>query len=160
MSAATACSGIQKARNAEVRKIAVKSDTGLLSIMLKKWRAERVDSFVFIIAAARINAPRMKKTASLPKSEKTVLTGRTFKRARSAKTESPVTGSGSAPVTHIVMAKKKIASVFCPCRVSPSGVCMKMRKMLIVRPIIKIAILIFLMVVYYTGKSEMSRIFG
>jgi hypothetical protein len=77
---------------------------------------------VFIIAAARIKAPSMKKTAELPKSEYAVFSSITPRSGREAMTKMPVTESGIAAVAHKITAITNIAIVLCPCRDRPSGV--------------------------------------
>ncbi len=137
-----------------MRKMAVKRDKGLLSRPFKKWSANRVESFVFIIADAKINAPSIKKTALLPKRENVVFAGNTLSNGRRANMAIPVTGSGRAPVIHIVTAKKKTESAFCPCRVSPSGVLIRSRKILTANPRRKITIFIFFILFSFTRKKK------
>ena len=65
--AATACSDIQKAMKAFIRNIESRSFRGLPPKRRKQTRLMRVERPDFIRQAASMKAPRMKKTAELPK---------------------------------------------------------------------------------------------
>ncbi len=67
--AATACAGIIKAMEALVIITPATRKAGLRPNLFKTSRLIRRDKPVFIIAAARMKAPRIKKTAALPKKE-------------------------------------------------------------------------------------------
>ena len=66
--AATACSDMKKAMKAFIRKSERRSARGVWPNRLRTAIAMRVERPHFMSDAARMNAPRMKNTASLPKS--------------------------------------------------------------------------------------------
>ena len=66
--AATACSDMKNAMNAFIRKSERSSARGVCPNRRSTPIAMRVESPHFMSEAARMKAPRMKNTASLPKS--------------------------------------------------------------------------------------------
>jgi len=112
--AATAWAEIINGNSAEVKRTPTSRVEGLLSNRLMNSSASLFDSPEDIIAAAITNAPRMKKTALLPRREKASEEGRTPKIGKRAKTKKPVTGRGRNCVIHMVMLKQNTARQFCP----------------------------------------------
>ena len=88
----------------------------------KMLKAMRVLSPDFIRQAARMNAPRMKKTASLPKSAYAWLLCITPLNGNRMMASKLVTINGSALEIQKNTHTAKIASAFCPAGLSPLGV--------------------------------------
>ena len=120
--AATACSGIQNARNAEVNRMPFLSDTGLFPNGINSSNASRFDNPVLINPADRINAPKIKNTAELPNSENASNDDITPSTGSATIAKRPVTASGSAPVIHKLRHRKNAPKAFCPGRDNPSSV--------------------------------------
>ena len=122
ISAATACSGIQKERNADDIRTPPRSDFGVDLNMLIKIRARRVLRPVLNNAAASINAPSIKNTAWFPKREKASLSPIAPTRGNRTSASKLVAARGMASVTQRTKQREKIARDFWPSAVRPSGV--------------------------------------
>ena len=97
--AATACSDMKNDMNAFIRKSDRSSERGVWPKRRRMAIAMREERPHLINAAARMKAPRMKKTASLPKSAYVSLAGRTPVVGSSTMASRLVTMSGSTLVT-------------------------------------------------------------
>ena len=119
--AATACSDMMHDRRAASRNMALTSPFGELPARPMIKRATLLLRPECMTAPERIKAPRIKKTASLPKRANVSLSVNTPKRGTIIMAKRPVTARGRIFVIQRKRQTINIAMAFRPAGVSPSG---------------------------------------
>jgi hypothetical protein len=119
--AATACSDIINDKSAARKNMLSKSFLGVVPNFSRITSAILLLNPDCITAAARINAPRIKKTASLPKCEYVSRVVRTSKKGTAMMTKRLVMTRGMTLLTQSARATKKMAIALCPSTLSPAG---------------------------------------